>query len=132
MRRAAVVGIEALNRSDFEAAFALYVPEVELVAEPRLVEVGFDATYRGRAERVRFQQRWMAEWGGFQIAPDAIVDLGERALITGRIVVTGLSSGAGIESPWSAVITLSPRGVAREEFFFDHDAGMRAAGLLTS
>ena len=60
LRRALQLGFEAVNRGDFEAAFASYNADVELVSDSRLIGLGFDGVYRGRAERVRFQQRWVA------------------------------------------------------------------------
>jgi hypothetical protein len=131
IRRAVQLGLEANNRGDFEAAFALYDPQVELITEPRLIELGFDRIYRGREERVRFQHRWAAEWGDFQFAPEELVDLGDRrVLVSGRIVGSGLSSGAGFDTYWAYLTTSSSTGpVIREQFFFDRGEALEAAGL---
>ena len=77
LRHAATMGCEAANRGDFEATFVLYDQQVELVPDPRFVDLGFDGVYRGRAERIRFQQRWSAESGYFQFAPEELIDLGD-------------------------------------------------------
>jgi hypothetical protein len=66
LRRALQRGTEATNRRDFEVAFARYDPQAELITDSRLVELGFDPVYRGREERIRFRQRWFAEWGHFR------------------------------------------------------------------
>jgi ketosteroid isomerase-like protein len=130
VRRATQLGLEAVNRGDFEAAFVLYDPLVELITEPRFVELGFERVYRGREERIRFQQRWVAEWGDFQFAPEELVDLGDdRLFVSGRIVGSGLSSGASFDSDWAVLFTLSAGRVIREQYFVDHAAALEAAGL---
>src|SRR5215203_3948794 len=130
LRRAVKLGIDASNRGDFEAAFTLYDPQVELITEPRLIELGFDSTYRGREERVRFQHRWTAEWGDFRFAPDELVDLGDgRLFVSGRIVGSGLSSGAGFDSDWALLVTVYAGRVIREQFFFDRAGASKAVGL---
>jgi len=82
------LGLEATKRADFEAGFALYDSQVELISDPRLTALGFDRVYRGREERIRFQERWAAEWGDLQFAPEELVDLGDGRLawsVTGAI-----------------------------------------------
>ena len=128
--RAARLALEAHNRGDFEAAVARYDSQVELISDSRLVQLGYDRVYRGRDERVRFQQRWVAEWGDFQFEPRELVYLGnDRAFMAGRIVGSGLSSGAAVDSDWAVIVTLGAGRVIREQFFFDHDAALEAAGL---
>jgi ketosteroid isomerase-like protein len=130
-RRAVRLGLEALNRRDYDAAFANYDPHVELILEPRLVGLGFDRVYRGREERVRLQQRWFAEWGDFRFAPKELIDLGDRRiLVFGHIVGSGLSSGAAFDSDWALLLTASAGArVIREEVFFDRDEALETAGL---
>jgi ketosteroid isomerase-like protein len=130
LRRAATMGCEAANRGDFEATFVLYDQQVELVPDPRFIELGFDAVYRGRAERIRFQQRWSAEWGDFQFAPEELIDLGDgRVFMRGRTVGSGLTSGAGFDNNWAVLLTFSEARIVREQFFFDHAAALEAIGL---
>ena len=47
----------------------------------------------------------------------------------GRIVGTGLSSGAGFDSDWAVLLTISDGRVVREQFFFDRSEALEAAGL---
>ena len=130
LRRAVQLGLEASNRGDFEAAFALYDSQVKLITEPRLTELGFDRVYRGREERVRFQQRWAAEWGDFQFAPEELVDLGDgRVFVSGRILGSGLSSGAGFDSDWAVLFVVYAGRVIREQFFFSRAEALEAVGL---
>jgi ketosteroid isomerase-like protein len=130
LRRLIQQGHDALNRGDFEVAFARYDPHVELVSDSRFVGLGFDGVYHGRAERIRFQQRWVAEWGDFRFAPEELIDFGDgRLFVQGRIVGSGRSSGAGFDSDWAALLTVSGARVVREQFFFDRTDALKAAGL---
>jgi len=130
LRHAATRGCEAANRGDFEATFVLYDQQVELVPDPRFVDLGFDGVYRGRAERIRFQQRWSAEWGDFQFAPEELIDLGDgRVFMRGRTVGSGLTSGAGFDNNWAVLLTFSEGRIVREQFFFDRVAALEAVGL---
>jgi ketosteroid isomerase-like protein len=130
-RRAVQLGVEAINRRDYAAAFASYDPHVELILDSRLVGLGFDRVYRGREERVRLQQRWFAEWGDFRFAPKELIDLGDRRIfVSGHIVGGGLSSGAAFDSDWAILLTASPGAkVIREDVFFDRDEALEAVGL---
>jgi ketosteroid isomerase-like protein len=129
IRRAVRLGTEATNRGDYEATFALYHPEVELIPPPEYVELGQDSLYRGREERLRFQRRWDAEWGEFRFEPEEVIDLGDRLLLVGRIKGSGLSSGAGFDRAWATLLTVSSGRVIREQAFLDHAAALEAAGL---
>ena len=122
-------GIEALNRHDFEAIFGFYAQDCEF-APFQLPTLGLEGTH-GRAERIRFQQRWVAEWGEFRFEPEEVIDLGDarRLLVLGRIKGTGLSSGAAFEGEWAALLTVSDGWVVREEAYFDHADALEAAGL---
>lgn len=119
---------EATNRSDFEAAFATYHPDVELIPPSGFESLGTSGI-RGRDERVRFQRRWNAEWGGVRFEPEEIVDLGPRVLVIGRVKGSGLSSEATFENEWANLLTLSDGRVIREEAFTDRGQALEAAGL---
>src|SRR2546425_2810202 len=77
LRRATVhrlvrLGFEAINRGDFEAAFALYHSDIEVIEPPEVVKLGLDAVSRGREGRIRVQQRWHAEWGELRFEPEEL------------------------------------------------------------
>jgi ketosteroid isomerase-like protein len=127
--RAAQSGLDGINRGDFEAAFVLYHPDTELITPPNMVELGFDPVYRGREARFEFQRRWTAEWGEMRFEPEEMLDLGDRLLFVGRVKGSGLSSGAGFESAWADLLTISAGRVIREQPFFDRGEALEAAGL---
>ena len=127
--RASRSGFDATNRGDFESSFMLYHPDVEHITPPNLVELGFDPVYRGREARFEFQRRWSAEWGELRFEPEEMLDLGDRLLFVGRVKGSGLSSGAGFESDWAVLYTISAGQVIREQPFFDRREALEAAGL---
>jgi ketosteroid isomerase-like protein len=128
--RGTQLGFAALNRGDFEASFLLYHPDVEFITPPRLAGLGFEPVFRGRAGRIQFQQRWMAEWGEMRFEPEEVLDLGDRLLYLGGVKGSGLSSGAGFESDnWAALLTVSAGRILREQPFFDRREALEAAGL---
>jgi ketosteroid isomerase-like protein len=130
LRRALQLGFEAINRGDFEAAFAAYHGDAELISDSRLIGLGFDGVYHGRAERVRFQQRWVAEWGDFRFVPEEVLYLGDDGVfVGGRVVGTGLSSGARFDSDWGVLLKISCGRVVREQFFFDRADAVKAVEL---
>jgi ketosteroid isomerase-like protein len=124
-------GTEALNRGDYEAVFsAFYALDCEFDPGPRFRSLGMEAT-RGRESRIRFQERWIGEWGDFQFAPEEVVDLGDdrRLMLVGRVSGMGPSSGAVFDDEWAALLTIADGQVVREEVYFDHAEAWRAAGL---
>ncbi len=130
LRRAARLGLEAANRGDFEAAFSVYHDDIEVTLEPQLVSLGFDPVYRGREARIGFQERWVAELGDFRFAPEELIDVGDgRVVVVGRVEGRGLSSGAGFESDWGVLFTVSAGRIARERFFIDRAEALEAVGL---
>jgi ketosteroid isomerase-like protein len=128
LRRVIQQGYEAVNRSDYEAAFAIYDPDVELIPPSGFESLG-ESALRGLEERVRFQRRWDADWGDVRYEPIEIIDLGSRVLVIARINGSGLSSGAGFESEWANLFTFSDGRVTREQAFTDHVEAFKEVGL---
>jgi ketosteroid isomerase-like protein len=121
-------GIESLNRGDFEAVFSFWDRECEFLPVGG-APLGLEGT-RGPDERIRFQQRWIDEWGEFRFEPEEIIDFGDdRLMWVGRTTGSGLSSGAAVESQCAVLLTLSAGRVIREEVYFDRAQALEAAGL---
>jgi ketosteroid isomerase-like protein len=129
IRNAFRIGIEALNRGDYEAAFALLPPDFETIPASDAGLVGLDPIYRGRDGRLRYHRQWVAELGEFQNAPEEIVDLGDRVLLLGRIKGTGATSGAAFDTEIAYLITISAGRMIREQDFRSHEQALEAAGL---
>jgi ketosteroid isomerase-like protein len=130
IHRAYQLGWEAQNREDYEAGFAFYDPDVEMVAPSVLATIGVEFEPRGLDGRVRSQRKWNTEWGGFRFEPQEAIDLGDGRLLTiGHIAGSGLSSGAVVGSDWAVMHTVSGGRVVREEVFLDRSEALEAAGL---
>jgi ketosteroid isomerase-like protein len=127
--RAAQAGFAAINRGDFESSFLLYHRDVEFRTPPSLVALGFDPVYRGRKGRFDFQRRWTLEWGEMRFEPTEMLDLGDRFMFVGRIQGSGMSSGAGFDTEWAVLYTLSEGQLISEQPFFDHGEAFEAVGL---
>lgn len=72
----------------------------------------------------------ITEWGDFQLAPAELIDLGDgRVFVSGRIVASGLTSGAGFDGDWGVIFTFSNGRVVREQFFFNRAEALEAVRL---
>jgi ketosteroid isomerase-like protein len=130
MRRGIQQGMEAYNRGDYETVLAGYDPDVELISEPEVVELGFDATYHGHDGWRRYGERWNAEWGAYETRPEELMDLGDgRVLVIGTQRARGSGSGAETVKDFAVLWTFSAGRVAREQYFFDRADAFRAAGI---
>jgi ketosteroid isomerase-like protein len=130
IRQAAQLAVEASNRGDYEATFALFHPDCVSTFPPQLPTVGTEGGTHGREERVSFERKWRAEWGTIWYEPEEIIDLGKhRLLFVGRMKGGGLSSGAPIDTEWGLLLTFSAGQAIREQVFFDRGEALEAAGL---
>lgn len=120
---------EAGNRGDWAAAIALAPPDHLTITPPELVGLGFEAEYRGREARLRFQQDWLRELGEFQQEMGEVIDLGDRAIALGKMMAAGLGSGAHFESEVAYMFTFADGRVVREESWRSHAEALEAAGL---
>jgi ketosteroid isomerase-like protein len=123
-------GFEAVNRRDYDVAFANYDPDIEFLPPTGLALLDKEASYRGLEARIRYEQEWRSAWGDYRYEPEELTDLGDRLLVIGRIKSSsGLSSGTAIDSDWADIFTLSAGRVVREEAFLDRAKAIETAGL---
>ena len=127
--RFARLGFEALNRGDHEAGLLLFHPDVESTWPPQLATVGVQSKFRGREERLRFQDNWRAEWGGLSFEIEQLFATGDRVLVLGRTKGSGLSSRVPAETESAWVFTVSAGKVIREDIFLDHGEALEVVGL---
>jgi ketosteroid isomerase-like protein len=121
--------LEAANRGDWEAAFAVLPPDYETYPPPEVIGLGFEPMYRGPDERLRLQLGWMDQLGEFQQEAKEVIDLGDRIVLLGWMRGTGLGSGAEFESEIAYVIDIEDGRLSREHFFRFHAEGLEAAEL---
>jgi ketosteroid isomerase-like protein len=130
VRRSVRTAWEAFNRGDLDAAFLLYHPDCESTYPPELATIGLGAGTHGLEERMRSQQRALDEWAEFRFEPKELIDFGDGRLLTaGHMKGTGLSSGATVDSEWSALVTTVNGRVIREQIYVNHPEALQAAGL---
>ena len=129
VRRSSRLALEALNRGDYEAAFAVVPPDYETITPPELAGLGFEPVYRGRKDRLRFHRAWVAELGDFQQRGEEVVDLGDHFLLLAHMKGTGASSGAEFETEVAYLFTVSAGQLAREQIYRSHKQALEAAGL---
>jgi len=121
--------LEAANRHDWEAAFAILPPGYETHSPQEFVGLGFKPVYRGPDERLQMQLRWMDELGDFQQETKEVIDLGDRILVLGWMRGTGLGSGAEFESELAYLLEISNGRLSHEELFRSHAEALEAAGV---
>jgi ketosteroid isomerase-like protein len=130
VRRAVRLAIEATNRGDIEAAFALWAEDAETDYSPELITIGgAPAKTTSRDERIIYQRGWSGEWEGFGFQWAECIDLGDRLVVLARVGGTGPASGIRIDQDTAFLITLSEGRVMHERVILDHSEAVTAAGL---
>jgi ketosteroid isomerase-like protein len=129
LRHAFERALEAANRGDYEAAFALIPPDYEAYPHPDLVGLGFQRVYRGPEERLRFQEEWIEVVGDFKQESGEMIDTGEQLLVLSQMKGAGIGSGAQFESELAYLLTISDGRLAREDSFPSHAEAFEAARL---
>jgi hypothetical protein len=124
------LGLQALNRGDHEAGFALIsFPDYETVPPRELVGLGFDPVYRGRDGRLRYHRTWVAEIGEFRQQTGELIDCGGRFLLLTHMKGSGQASGAAFEGEAAYLFTISAGELVREQDFRSHEEALEAVGL---
>jgi ketosteroid isomerase-like protein len=121
---------EAGNRGDYEVSFLLFHPDMEMVAPAGTVVLGaFPERIQGRRERIQFERSWRRDWGELRYVPEELIDLTDRLLLIGRMIGSGRTSGAPIESEWAGLYSISRGQVIREQIFVSNAEALKAVGL---
>jgi ketosteroid isomerase-like protein len=120
--------VDAYNRRDVDRWFAEFAtPDFEWY--PALVRA-FDASrYRGREGIERFVADTSENWDELQSVAEEFRDLGDRVLVLGRLKGRGKGSGAPVDQPFAGIFDFRAERIWRYRAYFDHDEGLRAAGL---
>jgi hypothetical protein len=129
LRHAVRRALEAANRGDYEAAFALIPPWYETHAPPELVGLGFERVYTGPEERLRLQRQWIDTIGDFKQEPGEIIDTGDQVLFLTHMSGAGVGSGAKSEGELVYLITVSEGRLVREDMFRSRAEALETAGL---
>ena len=65
------------------------------------------------------------------LTPFEILDAGDRAVFLGHFHLRSAGSGVELDSPFAQALWVERGLIARDNTFFDWDAGLRAAGIPT-
>jgi ketosteroid isomerase-like protein len=129
LRRAYISGWDAASRRDFKLVLVRYAPDVEIEWDPAFEALGLGGTFRGHDGVLKMLQAVAEGWERWELLPDLVLDLGDRALALGTLRLPGTRSGLELESEIAQLMTIRGGLVAREQEFLAWDKGLRAAGL---
>jgi ketosteroid isomerase-like protein len=121
-------GLVAWNSGDFDGWIESAHPDIEWVSAIAQRVEGAEAVYRGISGLRRFWEEWHGVWD-FRLDATEIRDLGDSALVLGRISATGRASGVDTEGPLALVVTFEDALVVRMRSFPTTDEALEAAGL---
>ena len=116
--------VEYSNRGDLDAFMDLFAEDAVLRADenwPERVYYGKDALrsfYEGLAETM----------GGDAVVED-LIDAGDRVVVRARSHWTGEQSGIESDVQFTQVLTFRKGKVVLDEYFWDHQEALEAAGL---
>jgi ketosteroid isomerase-like protein len=128
--RAARLAMEAYNRRDLDAVVIGWHPNFEYYPA-RAVEVGLvEPCYRGLEGYRRYVATTSEVWGGEnRLRPVELIDLGERFVVRGDVLMRAQASGVPLTEPYAIVSTLKNGSVIRLDEYFDHAEALEAVGL---
>ena len=123
-----------MSRQDTELVLTRYADEIVQDWPAEFVALGTPRRLQGKAAWLEAWVGFMEAWSSYRLIPVALVDLGPRALVLGRIEASGHSSGAQINFSLGQLLVFDPRSnlVVRERFFTDWGEALHAAELDSS
>jgi SnoaL-like domain len=122
-------GYGAFNRRDFDLMLLRYTPDCEFVTSSGLRSLGASGSIRSHDELRQFVEAIAEAWQGWELTPQAFIDLGDRVLWLGTQRAQGGSSRIPIEDPYAQLQDLHRGLIIRQQAFNDWDAALQAAGL---
>ena len=117
-------GAEDWNRGDMDAWFALFADDVAL----RAAEGWPERDFRGK-DAVRSFYEGFAETVGRDSVIEDLIDAGDIVVTRVRAHMTGVHSGLEGDMRFTQVTTFRKGRVVLNEFFWDHQEALEAAGL---
>jgi ketosteroid isomerase-like protein len=123
----------AFNRRDFDVVLHLLDPMVEFEA-PESPIGGFlppdmPRVHHGRGGYMQMLRGLLDVWYDLQLAPDEVIDFGDRVLVGGRITGHGRKSGIVLDAAIFQLVTLRGGLIVRQRDFAHRSAALEAAGL---
>src|ERR1700676_2549899 len=118
--------IDAFSRGDALAFAELTTPDLEWATGLGAIE---GEIFRGRAGVETYFDRLSNAWDEFRFLADEYRDLGDVAVVLGRLEGRGRGGGVPVDSPVGAVWDLRGGEIWRLRAYLSHDEALRTAGL---
>lgn len=119
--------LAAYNRRDWDVILSGYHPDVENDVHH---VAGIEGVHHGHAGWRRYWQDWFEAWDESYIEAFEVVDFADdRLLVLGRVRCRAEDRGIELEEHMATLLTYRAGLIVRHEEWFDHAAGLRAAGL---
>ena len=119
--------IDAWNRADLEAFAGAFDAEAVVITDPSWVEAG---PFEGRAAIGEWYAGLRESWGERNAVVIAeLFEAGENAVLRINWEVRGRSSGIDTTLDATCVNRINGEKIIRQQWYFDHDEALRAAGL---
>jgi ketosteroid isomerase-like protein len=113
------------NAGDMDAFRELYDPDVTVRTVEDWPEPG---PYVGREAAMGFFEQLRDTWHADTLVPTSdIIDAGDRVVV--RYIWRGAGHGPDLSMEGTIVFTMRKGTVVLQEFFWDHDDALEAAGL---
>jgi ketosteroid isomerase-like protein len=123
----AKLAMDGFNRNDADAVMEFTTSDVEwFPAMPGTIE---GDSYLGREAVETYIEEGRDIWEEIRIDAEEFRDLGDRALLLGRMEGLGRGSGARVTTPYAMVFDFRGNKISRVRSFLDHDEALRAADL---
>jgi ketosteroid isomerase-like protein len=118
---------DAFARRDNAAAFAAYVPDIEL--DFRAGSIDAPIVYHGHdGVRAAFRN-WLAPFRDFEFQPGEVRDFKDHVLVTVYEHGIGRASGVAVDRRHYALWTLHDGTIVRLRVYVDQGAALKAVGL---
>jgi ketosteroid isomerase-like protein len=122
--------LEVFIRNDRDAAFTRWSQDCVAMSPPEWPEAGeTEGREEAKALFEGFDEAFGPDWPT-RMTIERIVETGDgRVLVELGFRPSGVSSGAPVDQPMSAVYTVKGGEIVRADFFLGHQGGREAAGM---
>jgi ketosteroid isomerase-like protein len=127
--RAIAQAYAAANRRDFDAVLVGWAPGAEYRPSDELMPPDLEPVFRGRDGYLELWRYWIDAFEDIRWDPEAILDMGDKLLVTTQQRGRGSGSGVAVSEPVFQLFTLERGLVVRQEDFLDRSRALAAAGL---
>jgi ketosteroid isomerase-like protein len=119
--------VEHWNERDMDAHSDLYAVDAEVITDPSWMEAG---PFKGRAEIRKWFEGLAEPWDGRdEVVQRELFEAGDKVVLRFDWEVRGGKSGLEMTLDATSVNVLDNGRIARQQYFFDYTAALKAVGL---